>query len=76
MTFGPNDSPLQGREGKKLTSQLIWDRLVKETENNVSIQVKRSESSSEAFEVYGRGELQVCMCQKRPSKEVKETYKH
>jgi GTP-binding protein len=59
MTFGPNDSPLQGREGKKLTSQLIWDRLVKETENNVSIQVKRSESSSEAFEVYGRGELQL-----------------
>eukprot|EP00802_Teleaulax_amphioxeia_P015865 Tamp_15965.p1 GENE.Tamp_15965~~Tamp_15965.p1 ORF type:complete len:491 (+),score=94.20 Tamp_15965:36-1475(+) len=31
MTFGPNDSPLQGQDGKKLTSQMIWDRLVKET---------------------------------------------
>jgi len=59
MTFGPNDSPLAGQDGKKLTSQMIWDRLVKEAENNVSIQVKRSASSSEAFEVYGRGELQL-----------------
>jgi len=59
MTFGPNDSPLQGQDGKKLTSQMIWDRLVKEAENNVSILVKRSETSSEAFEVYGRGELQL-----------------
>jgi len=59
MTFSPNDSPLHGREGTKLTSQLIWDRLLKETENNVSIQVKRSEEKGEAFEVYGRGELQL-----------------
>ena len=59
MTFGPNDSPLGGQDGKKLTSQMIWDRLVKEAENNVSIQVKKSDASSEAFEVYGRGELQL-----------------
>ena len=41
MTFAPNDSPLQGRDGKKLTSQVIWDRLAKEMENNISIKAPR-----------------------------------
>jgi GTP-binding protein len=59
MFFAPNDSPLQGREGKKLTSQMILERLLKEAENNVSIQVKRSDTASDTFEVYGRGELQL-----------------
>eukprot|EP00960_Hanusia_phi_P011664 340568-Hanusia_phi.AAC.2 len=59
MTFSPNDSPLAGRDGNKLTSQLIFERLQKEAENNVSIQVKRKEGSGESFEVYGRGELQL-----------------
>jgi GTP-binding protein len=41
MTFSPNDSPLQGRDGTKLTSQMIWDRLAKEMENNISIKAPR-----------------------------------
>lgn len=59
MTFSPNDSPLAGQEGSKMTSQLIWERLVREAETNVSLQVKRSDAAGEAFEVYGRGELQL-----------------
>ena len=58
MTFSPNDSPLAGQEGSKMTSQLIWERLQKEVETNVSLQVKLSEGG-EKFEVYGRGELQL-----------------
>ena len=59
MTFSPNDSPLAGTEGTKMTSQLIWERLLKEAENNVSISVAKSTVAGEAFEVYGRGELQL-----------------
>ncbi|AQS87554.1 GTP-binding protein TypA [Neoasaia chiangmaiensis NBRC 101099] len=58
MTFRINDSPLGGREGKKVTSRQIRDRLFKETEGNVAIQVTES-PESEAFEVAGRGELQL-----------------
>ncbi len=58
MTFRINDGPLGGREGKKVTSRQIRDRLLKETEGNVAIRVKVSEES-DAFEVSGRGELQL-----------------
>jgi GTP-binding protein len=58
MTFRINDGPLGGREGKKVTSRQIRDRLFKETESNVAIKVKESEES-DAFEVAGRGELQL-----------------
>ncbi|QDH13684.1 translational GTPase TypA [Formicincola oecophyllae] len=58
MTFRINDSPLGGREGKKVTSRQIRDRLMKETESNVAIKVTDS-AESEAFEVAGRGELQL-----------------
>ncbi|KAI8925497.1 hypothetical protein BC831DRAFT_460567 [Entophlyctis helioformis] len=57
MTFYVNDSPLGGREGKLLTSQVIRERLFRETETNVSLQVV--ETSEGAFEVKGRGELQM-----------------
>lgn len=58
MTFSINDSPLAGREGKKVTSRLIRDRLFTEAESNVAIQVKESDQK-DSFEVAGRGELQL-----------------
>jgi len=58
MTFRVNDGPLGGREGKKVTSRQIRDRLFRETESNISIQLKDSEET-DAFEVAGRGELQL-----------------
>ena len=58
MTFGPNDSPLSGREGTKLTSSMIKDRLRKEIENNVTLTLRPS-SDPESIDVQGRGELQI-----------------
>jgi GTP-binding protein len=58
MTFRINDGPLGGREGKKVTSRQIRDRLFKEAEGNVAIRVKDSEEA-DSFEVAGRGELQL-----------------
>jgi len=60
MTFRVNDSPLAGTEGKKLTSRVIWDRLLKEAEGNVALKVERSHEA-EAFLVSGRGELQLAV---------------
>ncbi len=58
MTFRINDGPLGGREGKKVTSRQIRDRLLRETEGNVAIKITESQET-EAFEVAGRGELQL-----------------
>jgi GTP-binding protein len=58
MTFRINDGPLAGREGKKVTSRQIRERLFREAEGNVAIRVKDSEET-DAFEVVGRGELQL-----------------
>jgi GTP-binding protein len=58
VTFGINDSPLAGREGKKVQSRVIRDRLMKEAESNVAIKIKDT-PGGEAFEVSGRGELQM-----------------
>ena len=58
MTFRVNDGPLGGREGKKVTSRQIRDRLLRETEGNVAIKVSES-ADKDAFEVAGRGELQL-----------------
>ncbi|WP_158744654.1 translational GTPase TypA [Acidisphaera sp. L21] len=58
MTFRVNDGPLGGREGKKVTSRQIRDRLMRESEGNVAIKITES-NESEAFEVAGRGELQL-----------------
>ena len=58
MTFRINDGPLGGREGKKVTSRQIRERLFREAEGNVAIKVTDS-SETEAFEVAGRGELQL-----------------
>src|SRR5262249_11035500 len=58
MTFSVNDSPLAGREGTKVTGRMIRDRLFREAEGNVAIRVRETEGS-EAYEVAGRGELQL-----------------
>ena len=58
MTFRINDGPLGGREGKKVTSRQIRDRLFREAEGNVAIKVSES-NETDAFEVAGRGELQL-----------------
>ncbi len=58
MTFRVNDGPLGGREGKKVTSRQIRDRLLREAEGNVAIRVTDAQET-EAFEVAGRGELQL-----------------
>ncbi len=58
MTFRINDGPLGGREGKKVTSRQIRERLFREAEGNVAIRVADS-TETEAFEVAGRGELQL-----------------
>jgi GTP-binding protein len=60
MTFGVNTSPLAGREGKYVTSRQIKARLDKEVLGNVSIEVRPAETA-EAFEVRGRGELQLAV---------------
>ncbi len=58
VTFGINDSPLAGRDGKKVQSRVIRDRLMKEAESNVAIHISDT-PGGEAFEVAGRGELQM-----------------
>ncbi len=60
MTFSVNDSPLAGLVGDKVTSRLIWDRLQKEAEGNVALQVHETDGK-DAFEVAGRGELQLAV---------------
>ena len=58
VTIRVNDSPLAGTEGTKVTTRMIFDRLMKEAETNVAIKVKETEDK-DAFEVGGRGELQL-----------------
>ena len=62
MTFGVNDSPLAGTEGKdhKLTARMIKDRLDRELIGNVSIKVIPTERP-DAWEVQGRGELALAV---------------
>ena len=54
--LGPNTSPFKGREGEFSTSRQIADRLKRELETNVSLQV---EPSGIGFKVSGRGELHL-----------------
>jgi GTP-binding protein len=58
VTFGINDSPLAGRDGTKVQSRVIRERLMREAETNVAIKVADT-PGGEAFEVSGRGELQM-----------------
>lgn len=58
VTFGINDSPLAGRDGTKVQSRVIRERLMKEAETNVAIKVEDT-AGGDAFVVSGRGELQM-----------------
>ena len=60
MLFYVNSSPFAGKEGKFLTSRHIYDRLQRETLSNVSLRIKQTERA-DAFEVCGRGELQMAV---------------
>jgi len=58
MTIGVNKSPLAGKEGKFLTSRMIRDRLFKELDRNVALQVAETDSA-DRYEVSGRGQLHL-----------------
>ncbi|HEY2052169.1 MAG TPA: translational GTPase TypA [Caulobacteraceae bacterium] len=58
ITVSVNDSPLAGRDGDKVQSRVIRDRLLREAEANVAIKVSET-AEKDAFEVAGRGELQL-----------------
>jgi GTP-binding protein len=58
VTFGISDSPLAGRDGTKVQSRVIRERLMREAEVNVAIKVSDT-PGGEAFDVAGRGELQM-----------------
>jgi GTP-binding protein len=58
MSFAVNNGPFAGKEGTKVTSRMIRDRLERETESNVAMKIKDG-STADVFEVFGRGELQM-----------------
>jgi len=58
ITVSVNDSPLAGRDGDKVQSRVIRERLLREAEANVAVKVTET-SEKDAFEVSGRGELQL-----------------
>ena len=60
VTFSINDSPLSGNDGDKVTSRTLRDRLFQESEGNVAIKVTET-TEKDAFEVAGRGELQLAV---------------
>jgi GTP-binding protein len=59
MLFRINDGPLAGQEGDKVQSRVIRDRLLKEAERNVAIRIAELPDTKDAYEVAGRGELQL-----------------
>jgi GTP-binding protein len=60
MTFRINDGPFAGKEGDKVQSRVIRDRLLKEAERNIAIKIT-SISDGDSFDVAGRGELQLAI---------------
>jgi GTP-binding protein len=60
MTFRVNNGPLAGREGSKVQSRVIRDRLLKEAEGNVALKISEG-NSQDSYEVAGRGELQLAI---------------
>lgn len=60
VTFRINDGPLAGREGDKVQSRVIRDRLMREAEGNVAIRVTPG-TDGDSFDVAGRGELQLAV---------------
>jgi GTP-binding protein len=66
-----NSSPMAGRDGTKLTSRVLWDRLEKELRTNVSLQAHRTESS-DTFQLKGRGEFQFAILAEQMRREGHE----
>ncbi len=60
MTFRINDGPLAGQEGDKVQSRVIRERLLREAEGNVALKITET-GDKDAFEVAGRGELQLAI---------------
>ncbi|WP_128290648.1 translational GTPase TypA [Afifella aestuarii] len=60
MSFRINDGPLAGREGSKVQSRVIRERLLREAEGNVALKITES-TDKDAFDVAGRGELQLAI---------------
>jgi len=60
MTFRINDGPLAGREGSKVQSRVIRERLYREAQGNVALRVSDT-ADADAMEVAGRGELQLAV---------------
>ena len=58
ITVSVNNSPLAGKDGDKVQSRVIRDRLLREAESNVAIKVSET-ADKDAYEVAGRGELQL-----------------
>lgn len=58
MSFSINNSPLAGREGSKVQSRVIRERLMREAEGNVALHINETDDK-DTFEVAGRGELQL-----------------
>jgi GTP-binding protein len=61
MSLRINDGPLAGQEGDKVQSRVIRERLLREAERNVAIKVSELPGETDAFEVAGRGELQLAI---------------
>ncbi|PHS28153.1 MAG: translational GTPase TypA [Robiginitomaculum sp.] len=59
VTISINDSPLGGRDGDKVQSRIIRDRLMREARSNVAIEVRDASTGADALELAGRGELQL-----------------
>jgi GTP-binding protein len=60
MTFRINDGPFAGKEGDKVQSRVIRDRLLKEAERNIAIHIEEN-ADKDSFNVSGRGELQLAI---------------
>jgi GTP-binding protein len=60
MEFAVNDGPLAGQDGKLVTAQRIWDRLVKEIRTNVALRIAPT-NDPKIFSVSGRGEMQIAI---------------
>tara|TARA_R110000787_G_scaffold63679_11_gene144251 strand:- start:357894 stop:359717 length:1824 start_codon:yes stop_codon:yes gene_type:complete len=58
VTFSINTSPYAGQDGDKVTTRVIRDRLMREAEGNVAIRITET-ANNDAYEVAGRGELQL-----------------
>ncbi len=61
MSFRINDGPLAGTEGSKVQSRVIRERLMREAEGNVALQIADVPGEADTFQVSGRGELQLAI---------------